>query len=71
MQCNGKTIWLNLLPKSPIYARPVSLFKAKETRENIAVVNLKELETSQSSTSTGVQFIVRTEVSTVDGQMIG
>ena len=74
---NGETIWTNPLPNSPIYARPVSLVRAKENRENVAeyfeptLVKLKELETTQSTTSTGVQFMVKTEVSMVDGKMVG
>ena len=72
---NGETIWTNPLPNSPIYARPVSLVRAKENRENVAeyfeptLVKLQELETTQSTTSTGVQFMVKTEVSMVDGKM--
>ena len=70
---NGETIWINPFSNSPIYARIVSLVRAKENRENVAeyfeptLVKLKELETSQSSTSTGIQFIVKTEVPMVDG----
>ena len=50
--------------------------RAKENSENVTkyieptLVKLK-LETSQSSTSIRVQFFVKTEVSIVDGKMVG
>ena len=35
------------------------------------LIKLKELETTQSTTATGGQFLVKTEVSMVDGKMVG
>ena len=70
-------IWTNPVPNSIIYARPVTLVKAKETRESIkeyfqpTLVKLSSFESEPIVNNEGTDIFVKTEISMVDGKMVG
>ena len=69
---NGQKIWSNPMPNSIIYARPVTIVKAKETRGSIeehfkpSLTSLKTNETVPLTSESGFVFRVKTEISMVD-----
>ena len=72
----GNIVWTNPLSNSILYARIISLVKAKKTRENIkfhfepTLDELVRIETEPIVTDSGLIIYVKTEISMVDGKMV-
>ena len=73
---SGSVVWSNPTPNSTVYARPITLVKAKETRDNIKLYfkdtlsDLKVAEVAPFELSSGAKVFINTQISMVDGKMV-